>query len=162
MKTAIVYYSLSGNTGYAAEKISEELGADLISVDPVKAYPDTGFKKFLLGGKGALMAEAPKLKPYTFEGDRYERVIFGFPLWAGSITPPIRSFIQENKAALTGKRFALFICCSGGSTEKAAEKLRELLGVNAFDASISLVDPKKHPDSAESPIHSFCETLKQG
>lgn len=28
MKTAIVYYSMSGNTRYAAEKIAEQIGTD--------------------------------------------------------------------------------------------------------------------------------------
>jgi len=160
MNTAVVYYSLSGNTGFAAERIAEELGADLISLEPVKAYPDTGFKKFLLGGKSAVMAETPKLKPYSFDAGKYDRIVFGFPLWAGNITPPIRSFIQENKAALTGKRFGVFVCCSGGNTDKAFEKLQELLGIEGFDASVALTDPKKQPELAEPSFRTFCEKLK--
>ena len=35
MKTAIVYYSMSGNTQQTAETIAEELGAELIRIDPV-------------------------------------------------------------------------------------------------------------------------------
>lgn len=47
MKTAIVYYSMGGNTEFAAKKIADKIGADLIRIEPEKAYPDKGFKKFL-------------------------------------------------------------------------------------------------------------------
>ena len=51
MKTAIVYYSMLGNTDYAAGKIAEELRkggeVDLIRIEPEQAYPDKGAKKFL-------------------------------------------------------------------------------------------------------------------
>ena len=42
MKTAIVYYSMSGNTKYAADKIAEKIEADIIRIEPEKAYPDKG------------------------------------------------------------------------------------------------------------------------
>ena len=42
MKTAIVYYSMHGNVRYVAEKVAKGLGADLIELKPVKAYPDKG------------------------------------------------------------------------------------------------------------------------
>ena len=46
MKTAVVYYSLSGNSAFAAEKIAGQMNADLIRLEPEKAYPDSGFRKF--------------------------------------------------------------------------------------------------------------------
>ena len=50
MKTAIVYYSMSGNTKYVADKIAEGIKAsgevDIIRIKPEKAYPDKGAKKF--------------------------------------------------------------------------------------------------------------------
>ena len=38
MKTLIVYYTLEGNTHYAAKKIASELGADVLRIKPVKIY----------------------------------------------------------------------------------------------------------------------------
>ena len=37
MNTLIVYYSLEGNTEYAAKIFADELGADRLRLDPVKA-----------------------------------------------------------------------------------------------------------------------------
>ena len=60
MKTLIVYYSLEGNTEFAAKTIASALGADMLKLEPVKAYPTSGFKKFFWGGKSAVMEEKPQ------------------------------------------------------------------------------------------------------
>ena len=96
MKTAIVYYSMSGNTKYVADKIAERIEADIIRIDPVKAYPDKGAKKFIWGGKSAVMGEKPALHPYEFNVEKYDRIILGTPVWASNFAPPIRTFIKEN------------------------------------------------------------------
>ena len=161
MNTTIVYYSLEGNCAYVAERIAEETGASLLRIEPEKAYPDSGFKKFFWGGKSAVMAEQPKLKPYTFDAGKTERVIFGFPVWAGTITPPLRSFIAENKTALQGKKIAAFACQSGAGAPKALGKLKELLGISELEAELVLVDPKAKPNpDNEVQIAAFCEKLE--
>ena len=124
MKALIVYYSMSGNVKQTAEAIAAETGADLLALYPVKAYPDKGAKKYLWGGKCALMGDKPRLKPYIFSADRYDTVIFGSPVWASSFTPPLRTFIEENRAALAGKRLAAFVCYMGSGDQKALKKLK--------------------------------------
>ena len=97
MKTLIVYYSLEGNTGYAAKKIASGIGADTLEIRPVKGYPTGGFRKFLWGGKSAVMAETPKLEPYDVDLSGYDRIIFGFPVWAGNITDEeIRNLLKND------------------------------------------------------------------
>ena len=63
MKTIIVYYSMSGNTDWAAGELAERLGAEKLRLEPETAYPDSGFRKFFWGGKSAVMAEKPALEP---------------------------------------------------------------------------------------------------
>ena len=159
MKTIIVYYSLEGNTAYAAEKISAALGADLLRIEPVKTYPRSGFRKFFWGGKSAVMAETPELQPYAFNADAYDRVVFGFPVWAGNVTPPIRTFVKEND--LSGKRIAAFACQSGAGAEKAFGKLKAALGTGALEAELILIDPKEKPNPENDlKMQAFCESLK--
>ena len=160
MKTLIVYYSLEGNTAYAAEKIASALGSDTLRLEPVKAYPDSGFRKFFWGGKSAVMAETPELQPYGFSADVYDRIIFGFPVWAGNVTPPIRTFIKENR--LTGKHIAAFACESGAGAEKAFGKLKAALGIDRLDAELILIDPKAKPSAEnEQKLNAFCEGLAE-
>ena len=144
MGTAIVYYSMSGNTALIASKLAEKLSADLIEIKPVTANPDKGIKKFLWGGKSAVMAETPKLIQYTFNSDRYDQIIFGFPVWASNMAPPIRSFIKENLPVLKDKQIGAFVCQSGSGGEKALRKLEECLG-QSLSATMILIDPKDKP-----------------
>lgn len=159
MKTAVVYFSLNGNTEFVANEIAAKLGADVIRLTPKKAFPDSGFKKFLWGGKSAVMKEKPELEPYEFDAEKYGRVIFGTPVWASRFTPPIRTFIADNADALKGKRFAAFTCFSGGGADKALARLKELLGAD-LDAELVLVDPKDKPSADNAAkIAEFCEKL---
>ena len=160
MKKLIVYYSLEGNTEYAANRIKDRTGADLLKLVPKKAYHDKGFAKFFWGGKSAVMAEKPKLEAYEVNLSEYDQVIFGFPVWASNFTPPIRTFIEENKEALKGKRFAAFACQSGGGAEKALAKLAKTIGIDAFERTVILIDPKtKKNEGTDAQIDSFCESL---
>ena len=160
MNTAIVYYSLSGNTSYVAEKIASALKADLIPLVPQKAYPDSGFKKFFWGGKSALMGDKPTLETYAFDADAYDLIILGSPVWAGTFAPPLRSFIEENRAALTGKRLAAFFCCSGGPG-KVLEKFRTFLSCGRLEQELILIDPKDKPSSEnEEKINGYIATLR--
>ncbi len=165
MKTAIIYYSMLGNTAFVASRLAELLGseAELIRLTPIKAYPDKGFKKFFWGGKSAVMAQTPKLNPYTFDAGRYERVIIGFPVWAGRVAPPIRTFVEENKAELKGKSVSAFACQSGSGAEKALKGLKELLGIEEYGAAAIFIDPKDKPnDENERKITDFRSMLKDG
>ncbi len=157
-KIAIVYYSMSGNTDYVAKRITEHLEADLIRIKPQKAYPDTGLKKFLWGGKSAVMGEEPILEEYELNPDSYDYILFGTPVWASTFAPPIRTFIQENRSWLKEKQTGAFVCYSGGGADAAIEKLKKFLEIDSFEAQLILVDPKDKPtEEKEQAIDNFCK-----
>ena len=159
MKTAVIYYSLEGNTGYAAGKVAEALDADVIEIRPKKAYPTEGFKKFFHGGKDASFKKKPKLEPYDFSADDYELIVLCTPVWAGTFTPPMRSFLSSND--LSGRNVAALVCCSGGNTDKCFAQLMEAAGVDHFAAQVRLVDPKSKPsDENERLLQEFIGKLK--
>ena len=160
MKTAIVFYSMSGNSRYAAEKMAALLDADLISLVPKKAYPDSGFKKFFWGGKSALMGDKPRLEPYAFDQSAYDTIILGGPVWAGTFPPPLRTFVEENRSALQDKRLAAFFCCGGGQG-KVLEKFRAFLAPGRLQQETILIEPKDKPsDENDNRIDAFCDVLR--
>lgn len=180
MKTAVIYYSMLGNTDYAANKIAEKLRnaasadtgeagpasdvdhkdtVDLIRIEPEKAYPDKGAKKFLWGGKSAVMGEMPTLNPYTFDAEQYDRIILGSPVWASNFTPPMRTFLNENKG-IANKITGVFVCFSGGGADKAIAKLKTFIGKEELAATLILSDPKDRPNPQnDEKIDRFCEML---
>ena len=159
MKTAIVYYSMGGNTAWAAERLAARLDAALVALTPRRAYPDQGARKFLRGGRAAVLGETPALEPCGFDAAQFDRVVLGTPLWAGRISPPLRSFLKEQGAALADKSLAAFICSGGGGDAKAFAQLRKLLGRD-LTAELSLIDPKDRPSPEnEDRLEAFSRTL---
>lgn len=157
MKTAVVYYSYSGNCRYVADKIARQINADLIGLETVDSYPDKRAKNFYFGGKSALMGETPKLKPYEFKASDYDLIIIGLPVWAASITPPINTFLKENN--LKGKKIAGYACCSIGGTERVLNKLESELGTKLV-ARLGLKDPKDRQSAGnDEKINEFCKKL---
>ncbi len=160
MKKAVVYYSMSGNTKYVAQKIAEKTGADLVELVPEKSYPDKGMKKFLWGGKSALMGEKPALVPYEFNADEYDTVIIGSPVWASSVTPPINTFLGDHGEEIKGKKLAVFLCFAGGGADKAIKKLKKALGRENLAAQLILTDPLTNINNeTEEKISGFCSAV---
>ncbi len=158
MRDLIVYYSLEGNTEYVVNRIKEKTGADTLKLVPMKAYKDKGFAKFVWGGKSAVMAEKPKLNDYEVDLAIYDRIMFGFPVWASTFTPPIRTFVSENMEALKGKKFAAFACQSGNGAKRAFEKLARYIGIDSFDITAVFIDPKARPEQKkDEEIDRFAE-----
>ena len=157
MKTAIVYYSMSGNVRWVAQQIAEIIDADVIELKSVKEYPDKGFKKFYWGGKSAVMREKPKLQPYSFRSDEYDRVVLGTPVWASNIAPPLRTFLSENLENLQNKQISAFACMSGAGGQKALERLSDIVSLKQ---KMILIDPlnKKNSENGQK-IREFCNNL---
>ena len=160
MGKLLVFYSLEGNTEYIADRICEKIGCDKLRLIPKKAYKDKGFAKFLWGGKSAVMAETPELESYDVDLDKVDELIIGFPVWASTITPPIRTFLTDNKDALKEKKIAVYACQAGNGAPKAMEKIRDLLGIDEFVAKAVFIDPKARPsDENEKILEEFTDKL---
>lgn len=161
MKSIIIYFSLEGNTEYIADELTKALSADKLKLVPKKAYSTSGFSKFFWGGKSAVMAEKPELEPYDVDLSAYDQVVFGFPVWAGTFTPPLRTFILENKEGLKNKKIAAFACQSGAGAERAFAKLGECIGIDGFSATAIFIDPKDKPSEENThKIGDFCKNLQ--
>lgn len=159
MRIALVYYSLNGNLRAVAEKIKDGLNAELIELVPKKAYPDKGMIKFMWGGAAVTFKKKPDLEPYSFSKDDYDLIILGSPVWAGSYTPPLRTFFENND--LSGKQIAVIATSSGGDSAKCIAGIKEAAGADSLVATLSLIDPLTKPsDENETKIKEFIEACK--
>lgn len=143
MSTLVVYFSFNGNTKMIAEKIAETLNADTIELETSKKYPTEGFRKFFWGGKSVIFGEEPELTNERIDLSRYDTIIIGTPVWAGSFAPPMKSFLSQYQ--ISGKQIALFASHGGGGAEKCFAKLKKALSGNEFLGEINFVEPKKKP-----------------
>ena len=150
---------MHGNVRYVAEKVAKELGADLIELKPVKAYPDKGAMQFIWGGSAVTFKKKPDLEPYSFNASEYDLVIIGTPVWASNFTPPLRTFFEDND--LTGKKIAVIATSAGGNSSKCIQAVKEATKTDALAATLSLTDPKDRPsDDVEKKIGEFIEACR--
>ena len=144
----VVYFSFDGNTKLIAEKIGETLNADVIELKTSKKYPTEGIGKFFWGGKSVVFGDKPTLTNESIDLSRYDTIIIGTPVWAGSFSPPIRSFVNDYK--IVNKKIAIFASHGGGGAAKCFAKLKEALPENKFVGEIAFVEPKKNPESIDN------------
>lgn len=91
MKTAVVYYSLSGKTKSYAVAEASARKAVLIELTPAKEY--NIFSSFLKGCPAAGKQKSVPLA-YTPDLSDFERVVLMAPVWAGYPAPPFNSAID--------------------------------------------------------------------
>jgi len=101
MSKAVVFTSKFGTTRRAAEYIAKALEADLFDI-----------------------------KQKTPALDGYDTVVFGSGIYMGKMPRSMRTFITDNVNILSGKRTALFVCCTyeGAEAEKQLSNAAKLIG----------------------------------
>lgn len=145
MKTLVVYYSLTNNTEFIAETVVRLLHADSYAVKLQKGLPEQGFKKFFLGGMTATFKMSPKIENVPVDLSAYDNIVIGTPVWAGSCSSPIHSFLMHNQ--IENKKIALFACHASKEADAAkkcfAQMKKELPG-NTFVGEQDFCDPLLH------------------
>lgn len=155
MKTIVVYYSLSGNTKFVAEKIAEQLDADLCEIT------DKNFKKGrMLYVKGDMAAMREKLSDIeaTKSIENYDLVVVGSPVWAGKIAPPIRTFLVNNN--FSEKQLAFFVSIGGDKPEKTFENIRKTTELEGIIEGLGVTQPLQNQADAQTKINIWCNKLK--
>jgi flavodoxin len=112
MNVLVVFYSHSGNTRFIGEALAESLKADTFNLKLGKERYPYELITFVRGGAEALMKFKPKLDQIP-EMNCYDAVVIGTPVWARTICPPIRSFLDIYGKQFRNKKTALFCTCAG-------------------------------------------------
>lgn len=152
MKVLVLYYSFSGNTRLIAETVSKELNADIEEIKPIKPLNAGGAGYVMWGLRQLVSQSKPPLATLEHDPAKYDLIILGTPVWSYTITPPIRTFLSDNR--MIGKKIALF-CCHGGNYGKTLEDMKKALQGNEIVAAADFYDPLKH-DSAQN----ICKAAK--
>ena len=132
MKCAVVYFSWSGNTRFAAETIAKKTGADVFEIKAEKPY-NGDFQKCCDEAKPECYGK--KLRPIKpIEGldlAKYDLVFVGSPNWWGTMAPPVRTWVTQSKEALKGKKVCLFQTHGGGGMQRVGAAFAEVIGDTA-------------------------------
>ncbi|MBP3710199.1 MAG: flavodoxin [Treponema sp.] len=144
--TLVIYYSLEGNTDYVAKLAARKLQADIVRIEPIKAYPRKGFRKFLIGGRDAVFSVHVQLQTVLPDFSQYAKLLIGTPVWAGTMAAPMNTLLHSAK--IRGKHIALFACSASGNAKKCFAKMKALLPENTIDSCVSFINPVIHAGTA--------------
>ncbi len=123
-KVLVAYFSATGTTKAAAEKIAKATGAELLEIKPVEAYSDADLDWTDPASRCCRENDDPASRP-AFEKskeslDGYDLIFLGFPNWWNGAPRIINSFMDAYQ--LKGQRTVMFMT-SGGSGIRNAEKI---------------------------------------
>ncbi|AIF68472.1 hypothetical protein PAP_00125 [Palaeococcus pacificus DY20341] len=120
-KILVVFYSRSGNTKKVAQALAKALNADLEEIIDTKNRK--GPFGFLRSGLDAMFKRLTKINEIEKDPSEYGLVIIGTPVWVGTISAPIRTYLHLYSDKL--KDVAFFCTCddSNGNSFKHMEEL---------------------------------------
>lgn len=115
-KTLVAYFSATGNTARAADRLAKAIGADLHEIRPKVPYTKKDLDWTDPKSRSTLemkdKSSRPEIEGHVENMAQYDTVYVGFPIWWYVAPTIINTFLEAYD--LTGKRVVPF-ATSGGS-----------------------------------------------
>lgn len=116
-KILIAYFSATGTTARAAEKIADVTGGDLYEIIPTQHYTSTDLDWNDRQSRSSIEMNDPKSRPAIKGGkpdiSNYDVIFIGYPIWWDLAPRIINTFIESHE--MKDKTLIPF-ATSGGST----------------------------------------------
>ena len=151
-KVLVAYYSWSGVTEKAAQKIASVVKGNSYRIVPVKAYPSMYALCVGKAGMEKASGARPEIKGSLPDCSRYEKIAIGFPIWWFSCPNIIHSFLE--KVNLEGKKVYPFCTSKSSGPKSSAEAIRNT--VPKADVKDCL-DANKLGDMSDEDIKKWLE-----
>jgi hypothetical protein len=165
VKTLVVYYSNSGTTKCVAGRIAEQLGAETDEVEEARPRPP-----LLIDGKkpaaGGALARAALAAVFGMGSSivetrrnpaEYDLVVVGTPVWGGSLTPAVRSYLKRHRNSIG--RVAFFCTAGEPAKHRAFGQMRKTVGREPV-ATVAVKSDDARGDACSGAIAAFVSRLK--
>lgn len=156
MKTLVVFYSKDGSNRKLAEEISKGLGCDMEEIIDTKNRK--GILNWILAGRDAFKKLPTKIKPLDKEPKDYERIIIGTPIWAGTMAPAARTFLNEN--ILKDKVLCVFSSCGSGTKQNLLKDVENELHGGSIEKSFVIKQKEVVEGNYEDKVKTFISELR--
>lgn len=125
-KRLVAYFSASGVTKAAAERLAKAAGADLFEITPVTLYTRADLDWTNKKSRSSVEMNNPNSRPKIAEklsnmGD-YDTVFIGFPIWWYVAPTIINTFVESYD--FSGKTIVPFATSGGSGMGKTVEVLK--------------------------------------
>jgi len=155
-RVLVVFYSRDGHTRRVAQDIVSALGCDAEEVFDTRNRK--GILGFLMAGFDAGRGALTVLKPTQKDPAAYDLVVVGTPVWNGSVSTPMRTYLTQNKDRF--KQVAFFMTCGGPGTDKVFGQMTECSGRQPL-ARLALTQQELAGDYA-GRVNAFVAEITRG
>jgi flavodoxin len=156
MNTLVIFYSRTGTTKKVAESISKQLKADIEEIVDIKDRK--GPMGYLFAGRDAVRKRLTKIQKIKKDPKEYDLVVIGTPIWAWSVSVPIRTYLSENGVNL--KKVAFFCTMGGSGSENAFQQMQKICNKKPI-ALLELKTSEVWKNQANVKIKSFVLKLEK-
>lgn len=132
MKSIYVYYSLTGHV----KSHVESLGGEVFEIKTKKKLPKMKFMQMVVLGYKVTKNKKIDIEKCEIDFTQYDKVTLCFPVWAGRVSSPMQTFLNENK--LENKTIDLILSC-GGNTGDAESKVVDYLDPSNTIGEITII-----------------------
>lgn len=125
-KKLVAYFSCTGTTKAAAQKIANATGATLYEITPAKAYTSEDLDWRNKKSRSSIEMQDPKSRP-AISGkianiNKYDVIFIGYPIWWNLAPRIINTFFESNN--LKGKKVVLFATSGSSSIDNSQKTLQ--------------------------------------
>ena len=124
-RTLTAYFSASGTTKRAAERLARSIGSDLYEIRPAVAYTQADLNWMDKKSRSSLEMKDPACRPALADRDaaveQYDRIFLGFLIWWYTAPSIIHTFLESYD--FSGKTIILFATSGGSGFGKTAGDL---------------------------------------
>ncbi len=154
----VVYFSAQGHTEEVANKIANNLGADIFEIVPRDEYTSSDLDWTDDNSRVTQEYEDESLRDIDLVSttvdnwDSYDTVIIGYPIWWGIAAWPTNTFVKSND--FTGKTVIPFCTSSSSGLGESGTLLAEAAGTGNW-----LEGHRFSSNPSDSDIKSWTDSL---
>jgi len=127
-RTAVVYFSRSGNTALAARHVAKRLEAQLFPLEAPEYELGMAGLAHAVKDANARRSQPevlPDITPRTIDLTPFDTVWLGSPVWLYSPAPPIWAFVEHNR--FDGQQVVLFNTFNSHIGQRFIDEFRQLV-----------------------------------
>ena len=155
-KILVAYFSASGVTKNAAEKLAKAANADLFEIKPVRPYTDADLNWMDKKSRSTIemndLSSRPEIAEKCGNMADYDTVFVGFPIWWYVEPRIIDTFLESYD--FSGKTVIPFATSGGSGLGKTAENFKKILGAN-----VTVKDGKLLTRASETDVSDWVKSL---
>jgi len=153
MKFLVAYFSATGTTARAAQKLANELHCDTYEIKPALPYTDADLNWMDKNSRSTLEMKDKSSRPAIVQDgldlSGYDTILLGYPVWWYTAPTIVNTFLESYD--FSGKKIILWATSGGSGLGKARFDLARSTTATISDGRIL---------NGDAQIRQFAEAVK--